>query len=168
MVICLVILIHHLSRFSPCSRIPYSSPVTKILVVHPLSIQQVAKYYSRNSFIFSMIHFDGRVYPWWFSLSRPQSPRPASPFPMPFLFTLLRTLLHFFALAKIPTPLFSRDSVLFGKKTGGWGFRWFPQWTRLMPRCAVLGRSVRPTSIAERARPEVVLCPRETSSMRLA
>src|SRR5260370_13075033 len=54
------------------------------------------------------------------------------------------------------------------KKTGGWGFRWFPQWTRLMPRCAVLGRSVRPTSIAERARPEVVLCPRETSSMRLA
>src|SRR5260370_6097391 len=121
MVICLVILTHDLGRFSPCSRIPYSSPVTKIPVVHPLSIQQVAKCYSRNSFVFSMIHFDGRVYPWWFSLSRPQSPRPASPFPMPFLFTLLRTLLHFFALAKIPTPLFSRDSVLFGKKNRGVG-----------------------------------------------
>ena len=121
MVICLVILTHDLGRFSPCSRIPYSSPVTKIPVVHPLSIQQVAKYYSRNSFIFSMIHFDGRVYPWWFSLSRPQSPRPASPFPMPFLFTLLRTLLHFFALAKIPTPFFSRDSALLGKKQGGGG-----------------------------------------------
>jgi hypothetical protein len=38
------------------------------------------------------------------------------------LFTLLRTLLHVFAFAKISTPLFSIDSALFLQNTGGgWG-----------------------------------------------
>jgi len=38
-----------------------------------------------------------------------------------FLFTLLRTLLRFFALTKNSTLLFSSDSALFAKNTRGWG-----------------------------------------------
>jgi hypothetical protein len=39
--------------------------------------------------------------------------------PIPFVFTLLRTLLRFFALTKISTLLFSSASALFGQNTGG-------------------------------------------------
>ncbi len=38
-----------------------------------------------------------------------------------FVFILLRTLLHLFALLKNSTLLFSIDSALFGKNTRGWG-----------------------------------------------
>src|SRR5713226_2197950 len=38
-----------------------------------------------------------------------------------FLFTLLRTLLRFFALTKNSTLLFSSDSALFAKNTRRWG-----------------------------------------------
>src|SRR5260370_35190402 len=38
--------------------------------------------------------------------------------PIPLVFTLLRTLLHFFALTKISTLLFSSASALFGQNTG--------------------------------------------------
>ena len=41
--------------------------------------------------------------------------------PIPCVFKLLRTLLHFFALTKISTLLFSSASALFGQNTGGWG-----------------------------------------------
>ena len=41
--------------------------------------------------------------------------------PIPFLFKPLRTLLHFFALSKNSTLLFSSDSALFAKKPPGWG-----------------------------------------------
>src|SRR5260370_7784541 len=41
--------------------------------------------------------------------------------PIPFLFKLLRTLLHFFAPTKNSTLLFSIASTLFGKNTRGWG-----------------------------------------------
>src|SRR2546426_12800785 len=38
-----------------------------------------------------------------------------------FLFTLLRTLLRFLALSENSTLLFSSDSALLAKNTGGWG-----------------------------------------------
>jgi len=38
-----------------------------------------------------------------------------------FFFTLLRTLLQFFALAQNSTLFFSSDSALFAKNTRGWG-----------------------------------------------
>ena len=41
--------------------------------------------------------------------------------PIPFLFTFLRTLLHFFARHKNSTLLFSCDSALFAQNTRGWG-----------------------------------------------
>ncbi len=41
--------------------------------------------------------------------------------PIPFLFTFLRTLLHFCALSKNSTPLFSIGSALFAKNHRGWG-----------------------------------------------
>src|SRR5712664_2069921 len=40
---------------------------------------------------------------------------------IPFLFTFLRNLLHFFALAQISTLFFSSDSALFAKNHPGWG-----------------------------------------------
>ena len=39
---------------------------------------------------------------------------------IPSLFRLLRTLLHFFAVTRITTHLFSSDSALFAKKHGEW------------------------------------------------
>src|SRR5713226_5859221 len=44
---------------------------------------------------------------------------PATVFTIPFVFILLRTLLHFFALLKNSTLLFSRGSTLFAKNTRG-------------------------------------------------
>src|ERR1700687_5315562 len=41
--------------------------------------------------------------------------------PISFFFISLRTLLHFFALTKKTTPLFSIVSALFAKKHRGWG-----------------------------------------------
>jgi hypothetical protein len=40
--------------------------------------------------------------------------------PISFIFNLVRTLLHFFALPKNSTLSFSSDSALFEKKTGGY------------------------------------------------
>ena len=51
-------------RSAPRSPLPATSHVTKFPVVHPLSIQQVTKCFSRNSFVLKTIHFDGGcVYP---------------------------------------------------------------------------------------------------------
>src|ERR1700704_6815432 len=50
-------------RTAPRSPLPATSHVTKFPVVHPLSIQQVTKWFSRNSFVLKTIHFDGGVYP---------------------------------------------------------------------------------------------------------
>ena len=41
--------------------------------------------------------------------------------PISFIFNLVRTLLHFFALPKNSTLSFSSDSALFEKKNGGVG-----------------------------------------------
>ena len=41
--------------------------------------------------------------------------------PISFLFIFLRTLLHFFAVRKKLTYLFSAHSALFDKNTRGWG-----------------------------------------------
>src|SRR5216684_7395507 len=50
------------------------------------------------------------------------NPIPYPPRPIPFCFTLLRTLLHFLALTKNSTPLFCYDSALFRQNTRGWGY----------------------------------------------
>ena len=44
-----------------------------------------------------------------------------TPRPIPFLFTFLRTLLHFIALRKNSSPFISSDSALFAKKPPGVG-----------------------------------------------
>src|SRR6266849_5843839 len=55
-------------------------------------------------------------------LSTPLIPLPhPSPLLPSFVFMLLRTLLHFFALAQNSTLLFSSDSTLFAKNTRGVG-----------------------------------------------
>ncbi len=54
------------------------------------------------------------------SFFAPHSPRPTSNYHLiSCVFTVLRTLLHFFALTKNSTLLFSTDSTLFAKKPGG-------------------------------------------------
>jgi hypothetical protein len=50
------------------------------------------------------------------------NPIPYPPRPIPFCFTLLRTLLHFLAPIKNSTPLFCYDSALFRQNTRGWGY----------------------------------------------
>src|SRR6266478_4383767 len=75
--------------------------------------------------------------------------------PIPFHFTLLRTLLPFFALSKNATPFFSSDSALFAqKKSAGRGRTAptqlaFPVQQRLLSLCLVLpriaGHGSRPT-----------------------
>jgi hypothetical protein len=107
---------------SPCSTLPATSQVTKSPVVHPLSIQQVTKCFSRNSFALKTIHFDGGCVPRAGSAPRPSSPRLPIPyflFPIPFVFTFFRTPLHFFALIKNSTLFFSYYSTLFRKNTRG-------------------------------------------------
>src|SRR6266481_3572818 len=49
------------------------------------------------------------------------STRPTFPRRILFLFTFLRTLLHFFARIQNSTLLFSIDSALFAKNHAGWG-----------------------------------------------
>ncbi len=49
------------------------------------------------------------------------STRPTFPRRILFLFTFLRTLLHFFARIQNSTLLFSIDSALFAKNHRGWG-----------------------------------------------
>src|SRR5260370_6508826 len=58
--------------------------------------------------------------PWQFFPSPPRSLRPYPPSPISFIFTLLRTLLHFFARTQNSTLLFSISSALFAKNTRGW------------------------------------------------
>ena len=102
------------------------SQVTKSPVVHPLYAQQLTKCSSRNSFILKTIHFDGGV---WGTFRSPNvstfqcSKAPTIPQSIPSLFILLRTPLHFFAVAQNSTRFFSSDSAFCVKKHNhrGWG-----------------------------------------------
>ena len=111
------------NRSAPSSRSSACSHVTKSPVAHPLSIRQVTKCSSRNSFVLKTIHFNGGgctgVYPPGPRSSSPRLPIPYSPSPIPFLFTFFRTALHFFARMQNATPFLSSDSALFAKNSGG-------------------------------------------------
>ena len=79
---------------APCSPLTATSHVTKFPVVHPLSIQQVTKCFSRNSFVLKTIHFYGGYPP------AGSSPRQS---PLDYLFPILyplsfHILAHSFAL----------------------------------------------------------------------
>src|SRR6267378_2062945 len=77
---------------------PKSFPLNSFTDPHPLN--RVASIFYKN--------IGGRETPTTF--------HPLSP--IPFLFTFLRTLLHFFALSKNSTLLFSIDCALFAQKPG--------------------------------------------------
>jgi hypothetical protein len=69
---------------APCSPLPATSHVTKFPVVHPLSIQQVTKCFSRNSFVLKTIHFDGGCVPPLLALHHDRRPLDyLSPIPYP-------------------------------------------------------------------------------------
>src|SRR5882762_80789 len=59
MLTCHVVVSRQSDRSAPCPPLPATSQVTKFPVVHPLSIQQVTKCFSCNSFVLKTIHFDG-------------------------------------------------------------------------------------------------------------
>src|SRR5258708_1983563 len=105
---------------SPLSRRSFhlSSHLSLFTVVHPLSVQQLTKCSSRNSFVFKTIHFDGGMYSTC-SCSNVSTCFRAIPFPI----RPLRTLLHFFALSKNSTLFFSSASALFAKNPPGVGGR---------------------------------------------
>jgi hypothetical protein len=108
-------------RSASCSPLPAISHVTKFPVVHPLSIQQVTKCFSHNSFVLKTIHFDGGVYPSTGPAPRPSSPRLPITYSLssiPFFFKLLRTLLH-----SSKTQLFSFQAIPHSfTKTPGVGY----------------------------------------------
>src|SRR5258708_4082500 len=79
-------------------------------------------------------------------------PTPHSLPRIPFLFTLLRTLLRFFALIKNSTLLFSISSALFAKNTRGWG------------RVTMLFQAETPTHPILASRLSEARVPRNTSS----
>src|SRR5260370_33322094 len=61
-------------------------------------------------------------FPFWNSARAVVNPIPCSLPPIPFPFTLMRTLLHFFARTKKSTPFFSSDSALSDQNNRGWGY----------------------------------------------
>ena len=71
----------------------------------------------RNSFLLIFMRNAGGV--WGAFLPLPTTHHPLRT--IPFLFTFLRTLLHFFALAQNSTLLLSSDSALFSQNTRGGG-----------------------------------------------
>src|SRR5216683_7373702 len=108
-------------RRSPLSRRSFhlSSHLSLFTVVHALSVQQLTKCSSRNSFVFKTIHFDGGGVYSTCSCSNVSTCFRAIPFPI----RPLRTLLHFFALSKNSTLFFSSASALFAKNHPGVGGR---------------------------------------------
>jgi hypothetical protein len=85
------------NRSAPCPSLPPSSQVTKSPVVHPLSIQQVTKCFSRNSFVLKTIHLLWGCVPWCVPPGG-FAPRPSSPrLPIPYS----------------PSLFFSHSSALF-------------------------------------------------------
>src|SRR5882762_3438761 len=125
MLTCHVVVSRQSDRSAPCPPLPATSHVTKFPVVHPLSIQQVTKCFSCNSFVLKMIHFDGGgVYPLWRCPPRPSSPR----LPIPILYPL--SPLYSYSSALICTFLHSSKTQLFSfqaiphsasKNGPGWG-----------------------------------------------
>src|SRR5260370_4362341 len=112
-------------RRSPLSRRSFhlSSHLSLFTVVHPLSVQQLTKCSSRNSFSFKTIHFDGGVYSTC-SCSNVSTCFRTISFPI----RPLRTLLHFFALTQRSNLLFSIVSALFAKNHPGVGVgRQYPE-----------------------------------------
>src|SRR6267378_3856809 len=109
MLTCHVVVSRQSDRSAPCPPLPATSHVTKFPVVHPLSIQQVTKCFSRNSFVLKTIHFDGGCVPPARSAPRPSSPRLPIPYslsPIPFLFIFFPTHLH-----SSKTQLFSFQAI---------------------------------------------------------
>jgi len=115
-------------RTAPRSLLPATSQVTKSPVVHPLSIEQVTKCFSRNSFVLKTIHFDGAgvctgvCTLCWLCPTTVISSTAYLLSPIPFVLTFFRTLLHFFARIKNSTHFFSSDSALCIKKRPGVGY----------------------------------------------
>src|SRR5712664_791709 len=82
---------------------------------------------------------------------------------IPFLFTFLRNLLHFFALAQISTLFFSSDSALFAKNHPGWGAicRFCDRWRAASQRAGAnlphsVNRSLKIKRAATRAAPSKI------------
>src|SRR5260370_10111214 len=118
-----VVASRHSDRSAPCSPLPATLDVTKSPVVHPLSIQQVTKCLSRNSFGLKTIHLSwGMYYP---LLALPHDRHPLdclSPIPYPLCIHILP---HSFALfcthQKLNSLLFS-DSALNVEQRPGVGY----------------------------------------------
>ena len=104
---------------------PLSSPT---LSIQPLSFQPLTHYPSQRPFLNPFAinplrtpFISTGVCPLW---PYPTTAIPSTVYsflPISFIFNILRTLLRFFALPKKSTLLFSSDSALFARRTGGGG-----------------------------------------------
>src|SRR5260370_37702616 len=109
MLTCHVVVSRQSDRSAPCPPLPATSHVTKFPVVHPLSIQQVTKCFSRNSFVLNTFHFDGGVPPAG-SSPRRSPPRLPIPYPLSPFFSHPCALLCTF-LPSRKTQLFSFQAI---------------------------------------------------------
>jgi hypothetical protein len=117
-----VVASRHSDRSAPCSPLPATLDVTKSPVVHPLSIRQVTKCFSRNSFGLKTIHLSwGGVYYPLLALPHDRHPLDClSPIPYPLCIHILP---HSFALfcthQKLNSLLFSDSALCVEKRPGG-------------------------------------------------
>jgi len=120
-----VVASRHSDRSAPCSPLPATLDVTKSPVVHPLSIQQVTKCFSRNSFGLKTIHLSWGVYyrVYYPLLALPHDRHPLdclSPIPYPLCIHILP---HSFALfcthQKLNSFLFKRFRTVRRKTARG-------------------------------------------------
>src|SRR6267143_4546728 len=123
MLTCHVVVSRQSDRSAPCPPLPATSHVTKFPVVHPLSIQQVAKCFFRNSFVLRAIHFDGGCVPRRWLCPTTVIPSTAyPPFSIPYPLCI-HILPHSFALFCTHQKLNSfLSSALCVKKRPGVGY----------------------------------------------
>src|SRR6267143_4501531 len=171
MLTCHVVVSRQSDRSAPCPPLPATSHVTKFPVVHPLSIQQVTKCFSRNFFVLKTIHFDGGCIPLCGAAPHDRHPLDClSPFSIPYPLCI-HILPHSFALfcthQKLNSFLFKRFRTPRQKTArGGVPLRFFSRtkMNRTRPNYSSIGRTRcrlhrQPTSCVCSPRPRFVSHP---------
>ena len=133
-----LLLLLRISVYSANFALKFPRPLTPTVTLHVKPPRNLAKETLFKSMPCALFHFPYPASPLFAALTKTAgvytnnshsgtqpptvtSPIPYSLPPIPFLFTFLRTLLHFFAFTQNPTPFFSCNSALFRKNTRGWG-----------------------------------------------
>src|ERR1700687_5170624 len=108
-------------RSSPLFPLAHLSPLLPVAYALPLAT--AAPQPLCNQSVTHSFYLDGGCTPLWRCPTTAILSNAYPMFPISFIFNPVRILLHFFALPKNSTLLFSSDSALFAKNTRGGGVR---------------------------------------------